>query len=320
MALTLAEASKYSNDVLQKGVIELFVYDDPILGKLQFKDIVGNGLTYNVETTMSGADFYDVNETIVESTSTVTPATAVTKILIGDADVDNFLRTTRSNEQDLMAEQIVAKTKALHKKFMETFWYGNVAYSSKTFDGMHTLINSATYNTVAVGTNNTTPVLLSLAKVEEAVDMVKGGLPDFICMSKTMRRYINKYLNGVGGITKSEVQGKSVQTLFDVPVVVSDYISSAENCNQLLGSYYGFEPTTPAATSDGATSIFVLKFAPESCCGIQSGGTINVTKLGPLETKDAERVRIKWYPGVMLQKIITCTKVTGIDMDGTVAV
>ena len=104
MALTLVEASKYSNDVLQRGIIELIVKDDPILDRLPFKDIVGNGLTYDVETTMSGADFYSVGDTWVESTGTVTQHTAHTKILGGDADVDNYLKATRSNVQDLMAE------------------------------------------------------------------------------------------------------------------------------------------------------------------------------------------------------------------------
>jgi hypothetical protein len=318
MALTLAEAAKYSNDILQIGVVELIVQDDPILEKLQFKTIKGNGLTYNVETTMSGAQFYSVGDTWVESTSTVTQTTATTTILGGDADVDNFLKATRSDLQDLMGEQITAKTKAIREKFLDTFWYGNTTYNSKEFNGIHSLVNSETYNTVPLGTNNTTPVLLNLAKLEEAVDLVKGDKPDIIMMAKGMRRSINKYLNGVGGITKGDVQGKTVQTLFDIPVGVSDNILITENCDKAYTTYYGFEYTTPAATSDGATSIFVLKFAPESCCGIQSL-PITVEKLGNLETKDASRVRIKWYPGLMLQKIITVAKVTGIDWDGTVA-
>ncbi len=46
MALTLTEAAKLSNDVLLKGVIETLVKDSPILQKLPFIEIVGNGLTY----------------------------------------------------------------------------------------------------------------------------------------------------------------------------------------------------------------------------------------------------------------------------------
>jgi len=319
MALTIGEAAKYSNDVLQVGVMELIVKDDPILERLPFKDIKGNGLTYNVETELSGAKFYAVGDTWVESTSTVTSTTALTTILGGDADVDRFLQATRSDQQDLMSEQITAKTKAIKQEFMDTFWYGENSINAREFDGLHSLINSSTYNTVALmsGTGAAS-VALTLAKLEEAVDLVKGGKPDLIMMSKAMRRYINVFLNGVGGLTKEAIQGKTVQTLFDIPIGVSDNILNTENNDKLYGSTYGYEYTTPAATSDGATSIFILRFAPEACCGIQSL-PITTEKLGSLETKDAERVRIKWYPGLMLQSIITCAKVTGIDVDGTVA-
>lgn len=320
MALTLAQAAYLSNDELKKGITLLIVKDDPILDKLQFKEVVGNGLTYNVETTLTTVNFYDVGDTWTESTSVTTPTTVTTKILGGDADVDNFLIATRSNTNDLMKEQVLAKTRAIKQKFLDTFWYGNTTYSAKEFNGMHTLVSDATYNSVALGTNATTPVLLNLSKLEEVVDLVKGGKPDIMMMAKGMRRSINKYLNGVGGITKAEIQGKTVQTLFDIPVAVSDNISIAENCDLLYGAtYYGYAYTTPAATSDGATSIFLITFAEDSCCGVQSEGGIQVKKLGDLETKDAQRVRIKWYPALMLQKIITCTKLTGIDWDGTVA-
>ena len=57
MSYTLVEAAKYSNDKLQVGIIEKLVYDDPIFGKLKFKDIKGNGLTYNVETTLPDINF-----------------------------------------------------------------------------------------------------------------------------------------------------------------------------------------------------------------------------------------------------------------------
>lgn len=46
MALTLAEASKLSNDILLQGVVETIVKDSPILQRLPFIEIVGNGLTY----------------------------------------------------------------------------------------------------------------------------------------------------------------------------------------------------------------------------------------------------------------------------------
>ncbi len=52
MALTLAEAAKLSNDILLQGVVETIVKDSPILQRLPFIEIVGNGLTYNQEKTL----------------------------------------------------------------------------------------------------------------------------------------------------------------------------------------------------------------------------------------------------------------------------
>jgi len=325
MAMTLVESSKYSNDVLQIGVIEKLVYQDPILERLQFKDIRGNGLTYVVEATMSGAGFYAPGDTWVESTSTVDQQTAVTTILGGDADVDNFLKATRSDLQDLMTEQINAKIKAVRKKFLEMFWYGYTTVDTKGFNGMHYLIRSVTSpyrNVVAVASDNSTPVALSMSKLEEGIDLVKDGKPDLIVMTKQMRRNINKYLITAGGITHSDLANRRVQTLFEIPVAVSDYLSDDENVNEnYYGTVYGheYEEGTALATDENSTTIFILRFAPEACCGLQSGGGLTTEKWDKLETKDASRVRIKWYPSLMFQNILTCAKVTGIKNDTATA-
>ncbi|MFQ5860853.1 MAG: major capsid protein, partial [Dehalococcoidia bacterium] len=99
MALTLAEAAKLSQDMLLTGVIETIIQESPILQTLPFIEVVGNGLTYNQENTLPSAAFYDVGDAWAESTPTFTQVTATLKILGGDADVDNFLKATRSNLQ-----------------------------------------------------------------------------------------------------------------------------------------------------------------------------------------------------------------------------
>jgi hypothetical protein len=319
MALTLVEASKYSNDVLQRGIIELIVKDDPILGRLPFKDIVGNGLTYDVETTMSGADFYSVGDTWVESTGTVTQHTAHTKILGGDADVDNYLKATRSNVQDLMAEQIEAKTKAIRHAYLNTFFYGYAATETKRFDGVHQLLTSETYNTIAVGGSSGAPAVLSMEKVEELIDLISDGKPDMLVMTKQMRRSINVYLKSVGGLTYDESANKRVQTILEVPVHVSDFLSNDEACDKDYGNGYGHQPTdgTALGDDDNSTSIFALQFGAKALSGVQSMG-ITTEKFAKLENKDGARTRIKWYPGLMMQSIISCSKLTGIQPAGTV--
>ena len=340
MAYTISEAAKLSNDVLQAGVLEMFVSDDPILERLPFTTIVGNALTYNIEATEPDANFYLPNETWTETTGTVGQAIANLKILGGDSDVDNFIMATRSNINDIKAEALKAKVKAVRKQFMTSFWYGYDGaiavggLSGREFNGMHALVSSVgtntaaaaaaglhlSYNTIGVGTATTTTVALSMTVLEEAIDKIKGFKPDLMVMTKHMKRLINVYLRGAGGITYEDFANKRVQTVFGVPVGVSDYIREDEDCTKHYSSWasheYGFDYTTSATIDDG-TSIFILTFDPKGCCGVQNGSMTTVP-LGDLETKDASRFRIKWYVSLMLQNILSCSKVTGIDADGAV--
>lgn len=343
MAMTLAQSALLSTDILQSGVIELFIKDDPILEILPFIEIVGNSLEYNIEETEATAEFHSVNETWTENIGTVSQANANLKILGGDADIDNFLMQTRSNVNDLKAEALKTKVKAVKKQFLETFYYGNDGavtggLTSKQFNGIHYLIANQGTNTAAaptaalplslnvkaLGTADGTAVLLTMHELEEAVDKVKGYKPELMLMSKMMRRYINVYLRGAGGITYDDRANKRVQSLFNVPVTPSEYISDNENCNRHYSSYasheYGYEPITAthAKLGDGSTSIFIAAFDAKAICGLQNG-IMTTVPVGDLETKDAQRFRIKWYCSLMLQNILSCSKVTGIDVDGTVA-
>jgi len=137
MSISLAEASKLSTDILLKGIIETIVKDSPILQELPFIQIVGNSLKYNRESVLPTVNFYDVADTWVESTPEFEQVTAALKILGGDADVDNFLKSTRSNIQDLEAAVIEQKAKALRHEFEKSFIQGNSTTNAKQFDGIH---------------------------------------------------------------------------------------------------------------------------------------------------------------------------------------
>jgi len=174
MALTLAEAAKLSNDMLMQGVVETIVKDSPVLQRLPFIEIVGNGLTYNQENTLPDIDFYDVGDTWAESTPTFTQLTANLKIMGGDADVDNFLKSTRSNVQDLEASIIEMKAKALRNKFEEIFIYGNAAANAKQFDGLKKLIDTGTAGSQVISMGGT-GATLTLSKMDELIEAINAG-------------------------------------------------------------------------------------------------------------------------------------------------
>src|SRR6188472_4628499 len=122
MALTKAEAAKLTNDLLTRGVIETIVKESQVLSLLPFMEVTGTAVTYNREATMPAAGFYDVGDTWTEATPTFTQLTATLKILGGDADVDNFLQATYADPNDLEAEVIAKRAKAVGHLFSEGYW------------------------------------------------------------------------------------------------------------------------------------------------------------------------------------------------------
>ena len=304
MSLTLSEASKLSNDVLLQGIIETVVKDSPILQRLPFIEIVGNGLTYNRENTMPTIDFYDVGDTWNESTPTFTQQTAVLKIMGGDADVDNFLKTTRSNIQDLETAVVEEKAKALRHKFEETFIYGNSSSNAKQFDGIRKLIDTTTAGSqvVAAGAAGAS---LTLSMLDQVIDSVRGGSPDILLMSRRSRRKINTLVRSSGGMmeTNRDNWGNFIQLWNGIPIGVSDWVLDTHT---LSG---GIET---AATGGNCSSIYALQFGESSVCGLTAPGNMVVEPIGSLETKDASRLRIKWYTSLALFSTVRAGALIGV--------
>ena len=68
---------------------------------------------------MPAASFYDVGDTWTEATPTFTPVTTALKIMGGDADVDNFLQATYADPNDIEAETIASRAKAVAHLFSD---------------------------------------------------------------------------------------------------------------------------------------------------------------------------------------------------------
>jgi HK97 family phage major capsid protein len=293
MALTLAEAAKLSNDILLTGVIETVIQDSPVLQVLPFIEIVGNGLTYNRENAAATAAFYDVGDTWTESTPTFTQITATLKILGGDADIDNFLMSTRSNLQDLEAAIVQLKAKALQRKFEDTFVNGDTSVDAKAFDGIDKVCVSG--QTVSMGTNGAT---LTLAKLDELVDTVKGGKPQLLIMSKRSRRTLNSLARSSGAFLETDRNefGQMVQFYDGIPIGASDYISDAKT----------------VGTSNDCSTIYAMQFGEGALAGLTAPGGLAIERVGSLESKDATRTRVKWYVSLALFNTLKLARLIGV--------
>jgi hypothetical protein len=303
VALTIDEAAKLSNDMLLQGVVETIVKDSPVLQQMPFIEIVGNVLTYNQEKTLPTIDFYEAGDTWTESTPTFEQKTASLKIMGGDADVDNFLKATRSNIQDLEAAVVELKAKALRDKFEDTFIYGN-ASDNKQFDGLRKLIDTTTASgqVIAMGATGAT---LTLAKLDELIDAVKGGKPDILLMSRRSRRKLNALVRAAGGMIESDRDkwGNFVQLWDGIPIGVNDWILDT---HVLTGS------VETATTGGTCSTIYAFQMGEGALCGLTGPGHLTVEPIGSLETKDASRTRIKWYCSLALFSAIKAAALIGV--------
>jgi HK97 family phage major capsid protein len=293
LALTLVEASKLSNDTLLSGVIETIAQESPVLQRLPFIEIVGNGLTYNRENAAPTAAFYDVGDDWDEDTPTFTQATANLRILGGDADIDNFLKSTRSNIQDLEAAVVQLKSRAVQSLFDETFVNGDDSVDANSFDGIDIL--TAGGQTVSMGTNGGA---LSLEKLDEMIDKIRGGKPDLLLMSRRSRRSLNILARTSGSFLEADRDqfGQMLQFYDGIPIGLNDYIADDKT----------------VGTSDDCGTIYAMQFGEGALSGLTAPGGLTVERVGSLETKDASRIRVKWYAGLALFNSVKLAKLTGV--------
>lgn len=291
MALTLTEAAKLSNDVVRAGVIGTIVKDSPILQRLPFIDLVGNALTYNREAAAAGAAWYAVGDTWTEATPTFTQIQATLKILGGDADVDQYIAMTRNNVQDLEAAVLELKAKAVRYEFEDAFIGGDGTANKLTGLRSSVIVGQ----TITMGVNGGP---LTLARLDELIDLIRPGLPDLLLMSRRTRRQLTALVRASGAFmdTRQTEFGTFQEFYANVPLGVSDFIPETE----VEGS------------SSNASSIYALRFGEGAVAGLQGPGGLQVERVGNLETKDAVRWRIKWYTGLAVFSDLALARLKGV--------
>lgn len=137
--LTLVEAAKRSVKPLEKGIIELYAANSPVLQYMPFKDIGGNTFTKRIEDTLSGVGSRALNNEYTESTSETDQISAVLKMMGGLAKIDRYQIKTQPNGDDIVAEEIASKTKAASLYFTKLFLKGNATATPTDFDGLEVL-------------------------------------------------------------------------------------------------------------------------------------------------------------------------------------
>ncbi len=294
MAVTLAQAALASQNELQRGVIETFVQESPLLDRIPLLEIEGNAYAYNVEATLPGVAFRSVNEAYVESTGTINPRTETLSILGGDADVDRFIVRTRSNLNDQRAIQVRMKVKANAVKYHDAFVNGDVAVDAKSFDGLRKRLTGT--QVLDAGVNGLGPVAGGhdfFDRLDALMAAVPGG-PDVLYANRAVRAKILSAGRRIGGadLLADDIGGRRTAMWNGVPIYDLGQ-------NPAGGDVLALNETQGTATT--ASSIYAVKFGEaegdQAVTGLTNGG-VQVYDLGELQEKPAYRTRLEFYCGL----------------------
>lgn len=300
MALTLAQAAPLSQDDLQRGVIETFVWESYILDRLPMLPIEGNAYAYNEELTLPGAAFRAVNTGYTESTGTVNQLTETLSILGGDADVDTFIQQTRSNLNDQRAVQTRMKVKAAVATYQDAFINGDNGANAEEFDG---LINRLTGGQVIIAGANGLPIVGAdddarhafMDRVDELLSLVVGGA-DALYMNTANRTKMASSARRLGFWERDlDSFGRQVEYYNGIPML---------DLGQDLAGANILPQTETEGTATGTTSsIYAVHFSGDESeagvAGLENGG-ISVRDLGEIDSDPVWRTRIEYFCGLAL--------------------
>ena len=90
--------------------------------------------------------------------------------------------------------------------------------------------------------------------------------------------------------------GNMIQFYDGIPIGLNDYISDAKT----------------VGTSADCSTVYAMQFGEGGLAGLTAPGGLTVERVGSLETKDASRIRVKWYASVALFNTIKLAKLTGV--------
>ena len=140
---------------------------------------------------------------------------------------------------------------------------------------------------------------LTLDRLDELIDKVRGGKPHLLLMSRRSRRTLTALSRATGSgllVTDRNEFGQMVEFYDGIPLGVSDFIPD----NKTVG------------TSTDCSTIYAFQMGEGAVAGLTAPGGLTVERIGSLEAKDATRIRVKWYVAVALFNSLKLAKLVGV--------
>jgi HK97 family phage major capsid protein len=302
--VTLAESAKLCQNLLVQGVIENVLTVNRFFEVFPFREIEGNAIAYNRENVLGDVQMLGVAGTVTAKTpASFTQLTSSLTKIIGDAEVDYLIQSTRSGINDQKAVQIASKAKSIARKYQDQLING--AGTGDEINGL--LLQVSGGQTITAATNG---AALSFDLLDQLLDKVtdKDGQVDFIMMHRRTIRSYYALLRTAGGAQIAEYvnlpSGNQVPAYRGVPIFANDWLPITQ---------------TQGTSTAICTSIFAGTFDDGSMthgiAGLTAMGDagIRVQEIGPKETSDDELIRLKFYCGLAVFSDLGLAMVKGIN-------
>jgi hypothetical protein len=311
--ITLTEAAKLSNNLLVEGVIEDIITINEWYRHLPFVVFEGLAYTFTREKTIGKAAFAapgtNLNSIKFQKGATMQNVNVSLAAIIGDIIMDGQIEDQLSDHNDQLQVQISSKAKDIARTYMNAIINGKrypggpliqsnngpIGIEAK-FDGMKMILDAESGNVDDVnhpfynaGLATQTLELLeddpassrsgragrvfTLEDLDNLIDRVTTGKPDFLMMHARDIRTLRVLLRNTGGGTDAfQIQQmglgnmKPMLMYQEIPVFRNDFISKTEPVN-LIGSGVvaaagaasittdlNYAGGVPVALSDGITA------------------------------------------------------------------
>jgi hypothetical protein len=303
--VTLLEAAKSHQDVVERSVAKIIVENSPILEYIPFKTINGAAYRYHREASLGAIAFRGVGGTYTPDAGVINPMFEPLVIMGGEVKLDNFEVATMGNLLPLKSDKYRMKARQAGFKFSETFFEGDSSSDLYSFDGLRKRILVGGSQAIEMGTNG---LALTVAKLDEALDAVVGDNADkIIFMAPQTRRELTALVRGTTGSGRIEYTqdafGKQQMAYANAPIRV---IRREDDGS----SYFGYDETQ--GSSNVTASLYIVRPGMDYLHGIQSGGLPSVKDFGEVPNYPAHLGRIEWYCGVVVKHPRAICRLHGI--------
>jgi hypothetical protein len=310
---TLAEYAKLSQTKTQKGVFLTIYTEDQLQKHLQYETMEGNALAYNQELALPTATTVAVGSDLSDTEPTYTQrSTSLARVYV-QTPLDRYVLQTRSDVNNQEAITRMGMSKAISRRIAQLTIKGDSAVVGTEFDGLDKMARLFT-RMIAMDDGvmdgpGTAETELTLDRLDYAIDQVEPGPPDILLMNKTMRRKLTALARATGsGILSTRIDefGRQVTVYNDIPIVISDWITNAEQ--------YADASTWPSST---ATTIFPVKFGlVKEGFTLMHNGTVltpDFQNVGIKEKRNENLYRMVVYLGSALWSTKALVALGGID-------